>query len=167
AAGRVAAVAEAHAALQRSPDLRRADAGAMIADLCDFVGRLDPAVRVSCTRQGEATLDVDRAIPLGLVVTELLTNAVRHAYPEGRGGAVRVHVVASGAGVEVTVEDDGIGVAGEADKGSLGRELVRSLSARIGAEIESRSEPGRGTRVCLRLPAMPANDAAAPVAVTA
>lgn len=169
AAGRVAAVAEAHAALQRSPDLRHADAGAMVCDLCGFVGRLDPSVKIACVQEGEALLEVDRAIPLGLVVTELLTNAVRHAYPDGKGGTVRVRVVAEDDAVVVEVRDDGVGMpdAGEeaADgkrAGSLGRELVRSMTARLGASLAVRSAPGRGTVVTLRLPRAAPEDAAPP-----
>jgi len=153
AASRVQAVAQAHAALQRSPDLQHADMCKMVAELCGFVGRLDPAVEVTCTCEGEAMLEVERAIPLGLVVTELLTNAARHAYPEGQGGAVRVRIAARDGAVEVEVRDDGVGLAEEAREGGLGRELVRGMSARIGATVETRSEAGRGTVVRLVVPA--------------
>ncbi|MGG5820704.1 sensor histidine kinase [Falsiroseomonas sp. HW251] len=154
AMARITAVAQAHAALQRSPDLGAADMGRMIAELCGFVGRLDPAIPVVCEREGDTFLDVARAIPLGLVVTELLTNAVRHAYPAGQGGTVRVRVVRAADGwLEVEVRDHGVGMEEAAGaKGSLGRELVRSLAQRIGAELATRTAPGQGTAVVLRIP---------------
>ena len=152
AVARVNAVAQAHGALQGSPDLRSVDAGAMVEDLCRFVGRLNEAVEVACERAGDATLDTERAIPLGLVVSELLTNAVRHAYAPGEAGRVVVRVTGVEDSLNVEVRDEGIGMAAEATRpGSLGRDLVRTLSAKIGATVETRSEPGRGTVVRLRV----------------
>jgi two-component sensor histidine kinase len=153
AVARVGAVAQAHAALQGSPDLRSADAGAMVEDLCRFVGGLNADVQVACLRDGDTGLDMERAIPLGLVVSELLTNAVRHAYPPGAAGEVEVRVTGSAERLEVAVRDHGRGMEGSATRpGSLGRDLVRTLSVRIGAEVETWSRPGEGTRVTLRLP---------------
>ncbi len=168
AVARVGAVAQAHAALQGSPDLRSADAGAMVEDLCRFVGDLNADVRVICLRDGDTGLDMERAIPLGLVVSELLTNAVRHAYPPGVAGEVEVRVVGLTEGLEISVVDRGRGMEGSATRpGSLGRDLVRTLSARIGAEVQTWSQPGEGTRVTLRMeqrgvPALP--DAPEPAA---
>jgi two-component sensor histidine kinase len=127
----------------------------MVEALCNAVGRLNPAVTITCTREGEATLEVERAMPLGLIVSELLTNAVRHAYPEGTEGKVEVRVTAlpGEEGLEVEVRDHGSGMPGEEGRdGALGRELVRTFAARIGAEVEKRSAPGEGTTVTLRVP---------------
>ncbi|WP_270939185.1 sensor histidine kinase, partial [Falsiroseomonas oryzae] len=163
AIGRVAAVAEAHGALQGSPDLRTVDLAAMLGDLCRFVAGLNPQVTVGITVEGRPVLDAQRAIPLGLIVAELLTNALRHAYPEGAPGRVAVRVVLGGAGgLEVEVRDDGAGmVDGPRRDGSLGSVLVQSLAARIAATVETLSVPGQGTRVTVRVPADAAGDAAA------
>jgi two-component sensor histidine kinase len=153
ALARIAAVAEAHAALQRSPDLRDAEAGRMLEELAGFVGRLDPAVTIRCARSGDTRLEVERAIPLGLLVTELLTNAVRHAYPGRAGGVVELRVAGREDGaLEVTVSDRGIGMGEAPSPGSLGRELVRAMAAKVGAEVATRSMPGAGTEVTLRIP---------------
>jgi two-component sensor histidine kinase len=162
AVSRVNAVAEAHGALQRSPDLRNADAGAMVAKLCRLAGRLNPDVTVSCTQSGDTHLEVDRAVPLGLVVSELLTNALRHPYGPGQAGAVQVRVAGTSEVLEVEVRDDGSGMpAGGGRASSLGGDLVRTLSARIGATVETESAPGQGTTVRLRMPRSlaPAEDA--------
>ncbi|WP_372622502.1 sensor histidine kinase [Falsiroseomonas sp.] len=158
AVSRVNAVAEAHGALQRSPDLRNADAGAMVAKLCRLADRLNPDVTVSCSWTGDTHLEVDRAIPLGLVVSELLTNALCHAYPPGQAGVVQVRVAGPMAEVlEVEVRDDGIGMPAPGDRpGSLGGDLVRTLSARIGAAVETESTPGQGATVRLRMARSPA-----------
>lgn len=153
ALARVNAVAQAHAALQASPDFRTTEAGHMLEELCGFVGRLSPTVTIACRREGDTTLDVERAIPLGLVVSELLTNAVRHAYPPGEPGRVELRVAgAPGGGLEVEVRDHGIGLQPARHReGSLGRDLVRVLAAQIGAEVATASVPGQGTVVTLRL----------------
>lgn len=150
---RVAAVAQAHGALQGSADLKVIDAAEMVRDLCGFVGQLNPAVAIACRSAGNTRLDTERAIPLGLVVNEVLTNAVRHAYPAGTPGQVEVDVRGEGNALVIELRDHGIGMAPDAHRpGSLGRDLVRTLSAQIGARVEVGSVPGQGTTVTLRLP---------------
>ncbi len=152
-AARVAAVAEAHAALQRSEDLHSIEAAPMVADLCRLVARLMPAVEITCRAEGDSPLEAARAVPLGLVVNELLTNAVRHAYPPGTPGRVEVRVTGAHGGLEIEIRDHGAGMASDASRpGSLGRDIVRALSAQIGATVETCSAPGEGTAVLLRLP---------------
>lgn len=153
AISRVAAVAEAHAALQRSPDLRSTDAGRMLEELAGFVGRLNPMVEITCRRLGDTRLDVERALPLGLLVTELLTNAVRHAFPGGSGGKVELRVEGAAAGqLQVCVHDDGIGMPENGRPGSLGRDLTRAMAAKIGAEMKTEAAPECGTTVTLYIP---------------
>lgn len=151
-AARIAGVAEAHAALQRSEDLLSVNAAAMVSDLCRFLARLNPAVEITCRAEGDTPLEMARAVPLGLVVTELLTNAVRHAYAPGAPGLVEVSVAGLQDGLEIEVRDHGAGMAADARRpGSLGRDIVRTLSAQIGATLQTRSAPGQGTAVVLRL----------------
>jgi len=153
ALGRVGAVAEAHAALQRSPDLRMADAGQMLEDLAGFVGRLDPKSTIRCERIGDTRLDIERAVPLGLLVVELLTNALRHAFPGLAGGEVELRVAGTpDGGLEVTVRDGGIGTPEVGRPGGLGRDLVRAMAAKIGADVTTRSTLGQGTTVVLQIP---------------
>jgi two-component sensor histidine kinase/PAS domain-containing protein len=159
---RIAAVAEAHAALHKSADLTRVDVGIMVGDLARHVGALNPEVAIRCAVEESPTLDAQRAIPLGLMVSELLTNALRHAYPPGEPGEVVVRVTGRPEMLEVEVRDNGIGIADRpGHKGSLGAALVQSFAARIGATVETRSAAGQGTTVLLRLdPAEPAASAA-------
>jgi two-component sensor histidine kinase/PAS domain-containing protein len=163
AIARVAAVAEAHGALQGSPDLRTVDLGAMLGDLCRFVAKLNTAVAISMAAEGRHTLDAQRAIPLGLMVTELLTNAVRHAFPDGAAGAVRVRLAAAGPGrLLIEVADDGVGMASDARRpGSLGTAIIQSLAGRVGGTIEIQTGPGQGTRATILVPVQDLDEAAA------
>ena len=88
AISRVRAIAEAHRALFQSRDLRSVAFGRMLGDICTYVGALSPSIPIRCEASEDIEIDAERAIPLGLVVNELLTNAVRHAYPDGAVGEV-------------------------------------------------------------------------------
>jgi two-component sensor histidine kinase len=153
AIARVHAVAQAHRALHRSPDLRTLAFGQMLRDLCNHVGKLNPAVTIECAADDDLELDAERAIPLGLAVSELLTNAIKHAYPEGQRGTVRAGAVRTDDYLEVTITDEGVGMP-PSDQGRpmLGVAIVRSLVKQVGAELNTSSEPGRGSSAVLRLP---------------
>lgn len=100
-------------------------------------------------------LDAERAMPLGLIVTELLTNSMKHAFGEG-GGTVRLTLGREDGALVLGVDDDGVGLPGEVlsgEGGSMGMEIVRRLAAQAGATLGF--EPGPGTRVRLRLPVEP------------
>jgi len=95
-------------------------------------------------------LSIDDAIPCGLIVNELLTNAFKHAFPAGTGGSVDVTFRSIGGRRELTVRDDGVGLAEPTDRtpaSSLGMRIVRALSGQLRAKLEVRTE--RGT--CVRL----------------
>jgi two-component sensor histidine kinase len=154
AIARVMAVAESHRALQQSADLRTIALGRMVTDLCEHVGQLSATIAVQCSCDEGMELDAERAIPLGLIISELVTNAFRHAYPDGQRGTVRVRATTTGESVEITIADDGVGIA-EAEfgkGGGLGATIVNSLARQIGADLSVRSGRGQGTVVTLRLP---------------
>ncbi|MDP2030876.1 MAG: histidine kinase dimerization/phosphoacceptor domain -containing protein [Thiobacillus sp.] len=98
-------------------------------------------------------LDLQRAVPCGLLVNELLSNACKHAFPDGRNGTLTVELHAPGADglALLAVSDDGIGLPPEVEIGqtrSLGLQLVPLLTEQIGAEL--RVVRGAGTRFELR-----------------
>jgi two-component sensor histidine kinase len=87
---------------------------------------------------------VAQASPLGLIVNELVTNAIKHAFPEGRPGMVRVRLQAAGAQLRLDVEDDGVGLGARMGTGptrgtGLGQDLVRALCQQIGGTLEVKS----------------------------
>ncbi|MGE0501897.1 MAG: sensor histidine kinase [Rhizobiaceae bacterium] len=84
-----------------------------------------------------ATLDTDASVNVGLVVTELVTNAYKYAYPEGAGGIrVRLKRMPSSR-VEIVVEDDGVGRGTGAARGTgLGTRIVKAMAATLGTEVQ-------------------------------
>ena len=84
----------------------------------------------------------DTAVPLGIVLSELITNALKYAFPDGRSGRLLAELRRQGeAMVEVVICDDGIGMI-DAREGSLGYGIIRSLVRQIGGTIDIRSESG-------------------------
>jgi PAS domain S-box-containing protein len=152
AISRVGAIAASHKALQASDDLRELDLGATLTELCTHFAELAPGVAIICRPPAGLLLDADRAIPLALAVSEVLTNALRHAFRGRAAGAVVVEAARDPAELVVRVSDDGIGMEPRSDGGGLGSRILRSLTARVGATIAVESRPEQGTVVTVRLP---------------
>jgi PAS domain S-box-containing protein len=91
-------------------------------------------------------LNVDAAVPCGLIINELISNSLKYAFPDGRHGALRVDLHARQNGMaELIVADDGIGLQGDVDWATartLGFRLVRSLASQLEAEVEVTSVAG-------------------------
>lgn len=102
----------------------------------------------------DVRLAIDRAIPAGLVINELVTNALLHAFPAGRAGTLQVAVhPVEGDRLEIVVADDGVGVPAALDPrqhGSLGLDLVYTFAEQLEATVEF--ERAGGTRFALRFP---------------
>jgi two-component sensor histidine kinase len=98
----------------------------------------------------------DTAIPVGLIVTEAVTNAFRHAFAGVEAPSISIRATESGGTVEFAIEDNGVGiddriVTGD-ESGSLGLTLTRGLAMQLGGEAEIRRGSDGGTRVAVRFP---------------
>jgi PAS domain S-box-containing protein len=153
AIARVNAVAEAHLALQVSDDLQTVDFPDMLAAICRKLDALSTTVRVSCACGSPVLLDMDRAIPLALIISELVTNALRHAYVGEQEGDVHVAADTEGRDIVLTVRDFGAGFDGATRRAGLGSRVTGSLAAKIGCTLHTHSQLGKGTCVTLRLQA--------------
>ena len=150
---RVDALATVHRRLYQSDDVTRFDVGAFASSLAlDVIGasgRTDIKVTANVER-----LDVpsSKAAALGLVINELVTNAVKHAFADGRPGALHVSALVDGDQAEIGIEDDGHGMAAPADRiNGLGRTLVARLSKQVGAKT-AWTDAGPGTKVTITFP---------------
>jgi two-component sensor histidine kinase len=105
--------------------------------------------------EGE-TLDIDpdRAVPFGLLVNELATNAIKHAFPGGKGRVV-LSVKRTGDQIELTVADDGVGMK-DKDLTKIpekrGSDYVAIFVRQLGGTIAVSGPEGTGTTVRMRLP---------------
>jgi two-component system, sensor histidine kinase PdtaS len=99
----------------------------------------------------DAILSSDRLLTLSLIINEVVTNALKYAFPSGGKGTVRVSLVPVDDSLSLKVTDDGIGMDIQpADKSHLGTRIVRNLARQLGGEPEWRSGPG--TTFTLRFP---------------
>ncbi|MBU2500428.1 PAS domain S-box protein [bacterium] len=154
---RVRSMALVHERLYQSEDLSEVDFGDYAAELANEMLRNSSAARsdVRLVLDIDPTpLGIDRAIPCGLILTELISNALKHAFPEGRTGTLRVELGKNASGgLDLVVADDGVGLpdpgSSDADD-TLGLHLVRSLARQLDAEITIlRREPGTEVRLGL------------------
>jgi two-component sensor histidine kinase len=152
AVARVEAIGGAHRALQHSPDLKLMDIDMLLEELCGRLGSLNPAVIVRCAARVGLLLDADKAISLGLIANELLTNALRHAFPPGTHGVVTLTSVADDGLLRMTIADGGTGLAVSPRRPGLGTDVVVGLAKQIGAALSTQSEPGQGTTVSVSMP---------------
>lgn len=98
-------------------------------------------------------LPAEVALPCGMIMTELVTNAFKYAYPGSRTGVVRIQVRALAAGFELAVADDGVGLPPEFDPQetrSFGWQLIHNLTEQLGAVLVL--ERSEGTTVSIRVP---------------
>ncbi|CAN7228869.1 response regulator [Rhizobium sp. LjRoot98] len=100
-------------------------------------------------------LTTDKVISLGLVVSELVTNAFKYAYPKGQAGEIRVRLSRrAGDMIELLVEDDGTGFDPNAPvKGTgLGTKILNAMASTMGGDLTYDRNSAAGTRACLTFP---------------
>lgn len=102
---------------------------------------------------GEDTLDLERAVPLALLANEAVSNALKHAYPQG-GGTISLEFRRTGADWDFQVTDDGIGLSSPTGRaGGIGLTLISALARQLGGKARIEGAEGAGTRVALSFPA--------------
>ncbi|MDV6235267.1 histidine kinase dimerization/phosphoacceptor domain -containing protein [Leptospira ellisii] len=153
---RVFSMALVHNELYKSRDLSHVEFGGYLNMLLQNLWNLyGVGTNVKHEIQAEELqLDMNTAIPLGLIACELVTNAVKHAFGESGSGRILIRVFRRDDGIRITIEDDGKGISAgwlAEHPDTLGLQLVKILSKQIGGEFELESlRPG--TKFCIRFP---------------
>ena len=154
---RVLALAKVHDLLHVGPLDSRLDLAAFLRALCASPEVVPPGSRVALELDLDPVeLEVERATPVALIAVELIANALRHAFPDGRGGKLRVTLrapEASGGVARLAVRDDGVGLSPVERRAGLrsGLDLVDALASQVGGRIERLPVLGGGTEVALTL----------------
>jgi two-component sensor histidine kinase len=158
---RVRSMAMIHEQLHRSTDLSRIDFAQYLRNL---TASLFSSYGVDSSQIGlklditEACLPIDLATPFGLIVHELVSNSLKHAFADGREGEIRIAFRplgdSDGGGRQwrLTVADDGPGLPTEVDpenSSSLGLRLVRILAEQLDGSVEYRRDPGSKFQITL------------------
>ncbi|MGA7329436.1 MAG: histidine kinase dimerization/phosphoacceptor domain -containing protein [Rhodomicrobium sp.] len=121
----------------------------LASDLQSTLGKNRP---VSITSNAaKCALPIAQAIPLGLIVNELVTNALKHAFPGGRSGSIRIILNKKPAReLALTVEDDGVGLPGQTVSGR-GQALIAQLTEQLGGHFDCNSN-GAGASFSVTFP---------------
>jgi two-component sensor histidine kinase len=160
AVDRLHVISDIHTALYQQSSTERADLGPYVQNLCRRLsqtlfedGRVK--VRAQCA---SAEVLVEEAVNIGLIVNELVTNAAKHAFPDGRAGRIHVDLLAAEDALHLSVADDGCGlpaVEKERRDGGLGLRLAHSLAERLGGRLNAEGRDLGGACFHLRIPRRP------------
>jgi len=149
---RIRSMALVHEKLYQSQDLSRIDFASYLENLLVYLFHAYPVnakgVRLR-TEVDDFTLDINTAIPCGLLISELVTNALKHAFPDGGGGEVLVSLKPrEGGRFVLTVKDTGVGYPAGLDfraAETFGMQLVSMLLQQLDGTIAMTAAPGAGT----------------------
>jgi two-component sensor histidine kinase len=117
-----------------------------------------PGKRISLVVEaGQLEIVTDQAVSLALLVTEAVTNSIKHAFPDGSAGTITISVhteaTEEGEDVQLSIRDDGQGMDEDEDGGGgIGMTLIQGFAQHLGGEIERHHGPGAGTELNLRFP---------------
>ncbi|WP_165357590.1 sensor histidine kinase [Sphingosinicella sp. CPCC 101087] len=108
--------------------------------LCDSVS---PAGRISLVAECDPlSLSASEAVPIGLIVNEAVTNSLKHGFPDGRSGEIKVELLHLGNSCTLRISDNGCGFEKPARQGSLGMRLIQSLARQLGGVLEIKGQVG-------------------------
>lgn len=153
-AARIDAIASVHEALQTADATSETWAASFLSGLCRSCadGRHD--VQVECP--ADLALSVDQLTPIGMIVTEAVTNANKHAFPGGRPGSIAISLEGlPGKRMELRVGDDGRGLADWRPAHRGGLELISLLARQLSGTAQLHERPGGGAELVVSFPQRP------------
>ena len=150
-ASRINAISLAHDQLAPREEGQIVNLSDYLRALCLSIKQQAEGIEVD-VQANELELSIDRAVPLGLILNEIATNSIKHAFGPDGGGRISVKLVAGvGYGeARLSVVDNGRGVKEDNPKGT-GLKLVAALARQIGGTIDQESSK-EGTTTCLTFP---------------
>jgi two-component sensor histidine kinase len=156
---RIRSMSLIHEQLYRSKDIARIDFSKYIPELTNNLmrsyGMASSLVKFNIDA-GRVSLGIDVAIPCGLIINELVSNSLKHAFPEGREGEISISLQGGATNLSnfiLTVSDNGIGFPKNLDfrnTESLGLQLVTILVEQIGGTIELNKNSGTEFKVTFK-----------------
>jgi chemotaxis protein methyltransferase CheR len=152
---RITALGQLYSQLSKADTVEAVDAATYLDELCrDLVASVDKEGDTSILLKTDIEselLPTDQAVAIGLIVNELVTNAVKYAFPGEAKGAIMVALKRAPGELRVTVADNGQGLDSRRAHSGLGSRLVDGFAQQLGGRVERKSD-SRGTVVHLILP---------------
>ena len=152
-AGRIEALGLLYRSLSETADRTTIDLGIYLSEIASAVMRAHAVEGIHLDLQVDTwPASVNVAMPAGLVVNELMINALKHAFAGREGGTITLHSLVEDDGCRVVIADDGVGLAADVQwpkPGKLSAMIVQSLRQNAKANLEVESTPGEGMRVTI------------------
>ncbi len=152
-AGRINSLALLYQSLSEEGAGESVDLGVYLSQIASAVMQAHAVEGIRLDLQVDTwPVSINVAMPTGLVVNELLTNSLKHAFTGRDGGTITLHSLVDEKGCRVTVADDGVGLAegtGWPKPGRLSALIVQSLEQNAHARVDVESEPNKGVRVTI------------------
>jgi two-component sensor histidine kinase len=147
ASSRVSAVAKLHEHIQQANAPDRLDLAVYVTDICRDLDEAVPLHRIEIAAEPGIDITTDRAVPIALVVNELVTNAAKYAYRGNQSGNIWVRIVrGTDDTIKLSVRDEGRGLPADFDLSSargFGMRIIRAFAQQLSATIEVlRLHPG-------------------------
>lgn len=153
---RIRSMSLIHERLYQSGDLARIDFSHYIQNLANHLFqsyRIDPDAVSLKTNVGDVSLDINKAIPCGLIINELVSNSLKYAFPQVKGkdkkktqkGEIHISLSSDDGQVRLIIQDNGVGLPEDLDietADSFGLQLVTALVAQLNGKIEIKKKPG-------------------------
>ena len=145
ASGRIAAIARAHQRLYQTEMFEKIDLGPYIEDICQSVSESLPDCVLHVKADSGIEIPLDQAIPVALLVNELITNSAKYSYPNGSCEAW-IEVAQTDFSISVSVRDQGAGLPPDFEATSrkgLGMRMIKAFAIQLGGNLEiRRHDPG-------------------------
>lgn len=160
-AGRIEALSILYRSLYGSNETETVDLGIYVSQIASSVMAAHAVEGIRLDMKVDTwPVSVNVAMPVGLVVNELMTNALKYAFAGRDGGEIKVRCTVDDEGCKVLVADDGVGLSDKADwprRGKLSAMIVQSVRHNARADIDVVSEPGSGMAVTITFKRKDAN----------
>jgi two-component sensor histidine kinase len=162
---RIRSMSLIHERLYQSADLAKIDFSHYIRNLANHLFqsyRIDPEAVVLRTNVKDVSLDINKAIPCGLIINELVSNSLKYAFPEVEGsgrknvkkGEIDIRLSSSDGKVMLLIKDNGTGLPEDLDietADSFGLQLVTTLVAQLNGKIDIKRKPGATFKITFAL----------------
>lgn len=156
ASSRVETIAQVHDHLWRGDAISFIELSDFAGELCKKMNETTPGFTIKCTADA-FVLSADHAVPLGLLINELVTNATKYAYPEG-SGVIEVTARKQGENLEIEVSDRGVGLPTDfildQPRKSLGFRLITGFVRQLGGRLIVEKNQPSGARFTVEMPVL-------------
>ncbi|HYG84925.1 MAG TPA: ATP-binding protein [Azospirillum sp.] len=152
---RIAILSRVYGRLRRDGTARLVDTRSFVEGLVEDLGLAMTGLRPLAVEvyAEAADVGVSTSVALGLIINELVTNALKYAFPDNRPGRLVVTFRRDGDAYVLTVVDNGIGMTSDTPKGTgLGGQLVQQFAQQLGGTLEIRNRQPSGVQAVLRFP---------------